>query len=614
MRERHYAETDAERLERRAGARRDLRPLLHLWRFVRPHAGVMAGAAAALTVAAGTVLGLGAGLRQLVDRGFGAGDAAMLDRAVLVLFAVVALMAAASYARFYLVSWLGERVVADLRRAVFDHVLRLSPAYFEVNKVGEILSRLTTDTTLLQVVVGTAAPIALRNLLMLVGGVALLALTSPKLTGLVLLGVPLVIAPILVYGRHVRRLSRASQDRVADVGAYVEEQLGAIRTVQAFTHEEVDRARFAARVEDALRTALDRVRARSWMTAMVILLVFGAIAVVLWIGGHDVLAGRISAGQLAAFVFYAVIVAGSVGAVSEVVGDLQRAAGAAERLFDLLATEPEIKAPARPLALPEPARGQLSFEDVTFHYPSRPDRPALAGFSLRVDPGETVALVGPSGAGKTTVFQLALRFYDPRLGAVRLDGVDLRAADPAAVRARMALVAQEPAIFSADVAENIRYGRPGATDAEVRAAADAAQVTEFAEKLPHGFATPLGERGVRLSGGQRQRVAIARAMVLKPRFVVLDEPTSALDLSVQAQIVDLLRTLQDRHGLAYLFISHDLRVIRALADEVVVMRGGRVVERGPALDIFECPREEYTRALIAAAFDIEAAPAGVTAS
>ena len=577
MREKSYVETGSDAAKTPAARRRDLKPLKRLWTFVRPHRWVMAGAALSLSVAAGTVLAMGAGLRRLIDQGFGGGNAALLDRAVLVLFAVVAVMAVASFARFYLVSWLGERVVADLRRAVFDHTLRLNPGFYESTNVGEILSRLTADTTLLQVVVGTSAPIALRNLLMLVGGLVLLGVTSPKLTGLVLLVVPLVIGPILLYGRRVRRLSRASQDRVADVGAYVEESLSAIRTVQAFTHENVDRNRFAARVESAFSTSLERVRARSWLTAMVILLVFGAVAAVLWIGGHDVLSGRISGGELAAFVFYAVIVAGSVGAISEVIGDLQRAAGAAERLFDLLDTAPEIRAPARPLPLPVPGRGALSFDDVTFRYPSRPDRAALGGFSLSVRPGETVALVGPSGAGKTTVFQLALRFYDPTSGAIRLDGVELRQADPAELRQRIALVPQEPVVFSADVMENIRYGRPNATDDEVREAAAAAQVLEFAEKLPEGFKTPLGEKGVRLSGGQRQRVAIARAVLRDAPLLLLDEATSSLDAEserlVQAALERLMR------GRTTIIIAHRLATVLK-AERIVVLDQGRVVATG----------------------------------
>jgi len=577
MRERHYVETDADRSGKDAARKRDLKPLKRLWAFVRPHGLIMAGATLALTVSAGTVLVMGSGLKQLIDRGFGAGDRAMLDQAVLALFAVVAVMAVSSFARFYLVSWLGERVVADLRRAVFDHVLRLSPAFYETSKVGEILSRLTTDTTVLQVVVGTSVPIALRNLLMVVGGIALLAITSPKLTALVLLGVPLVIAPILLYGRRVRKLSRASQDRIADVGSYVEEQLAAIRTVQAFTHEPIDRQRFGDRVEDAFKTALDRVRARSWMTALVILLVFGAIALVLWIGGHDVLAGRITAGELASFVFYAVIVASSVGAISEVMGDLQRAAGAAERLFDLLETPPAIAAPVNPLPLPAPATGALSFENVTFRYPSRPEQPALENFSLAVKPGETLALVGPSGAGKTTVFQLALRFYDPDQGAVRLDGVELRQADPAAVRGRIALVAQEPSIFAADVTENIRYGRPDASDAEVRAAADAAQVTEFADKLPQGFATQLGERGVRLSGGQRQRVAIARAILRDAPLLLLDEATSALDAESEHLVQAALERLMQ--GRTTIIIAHRLATVLK-AERIVVLDEGRIVATG----------------------------------
>jgi ATP-binding cassette, subfamily B, bacterial len=577
MREKSYVESGQDTSKSGASRRRDLKPLKRLWDFVRPHRLIMAGSVLSLSVAAGTVLAMGAGVRRLIDQGFGGGNTALLDNAVMVLFAVVAVMAAASFARFYLVSWLGERVVADLRRAVFDHALRLSPGYYETTNVGEILSRLTADTTLLQIVVGTSAPIALRNILMLFGGLAMLAITSPKLTGFVLLVVPLVIAPILLYGKRVRKLSRASQDRVADVGAYVEESLSAIRTVQAFTHENVDRNRFAARVEDAFSTSLDRVRARAWLTALVILLVFGAVAVVLWIGGHDVLAGRISGGELAAFVFYAVVVAGSVGAISEVIGDLQRAAGAAERLFDLLDTTPEIQAPARPLPLPSPGRGALSFDDVTFRYPSRPDRSALEAFSLSVAPGETVALVGPSGAGKTTVFQLALRFYDPSSGAIRLDGIELRQTDPAELRARIALVPQEPVVFSADVMENIRYGRPNATDDEVRAAAEAAQVLEFAGKLPEGFKTPLGEKGVRLSGGQRQRVAIARAILRDAPLLLLDEATSSLDAESERLVQTALERLM--RGRTTIIIAHRLATVLK-AGRIVVLDQGRVVATG----------------------------------
>ncbi|AWU94361.1 ABC transporter transmembrane domain-containing protein [Azospirillum ramasamyi] len=557
--------------------RRDLGPLRRLVPFLLPYKWRILGAMMALTVAAGTVLGLGQGMRVLIDQGFAGGDTSLLDRALLVLLGVIALMAASTYGRFYLVSWIGERVVADIRRAVYDHVLTLSPGFFETTKTGEILSRLTTDTTLLQVVVGSSASIALRNALLFLGGTGMLLITSPKLTGLVALVVPLVVAPIVFFGRRVRKLSRDSQDRIADVGSFVEETLAAIRTVQAYTHEAIDRALFGKRVEEAFDVAIRRVRVRALMTVIVIVLVFGAVGIILWIGGHDVVAGRLTPGELSAFVIYSVVVAGSVGAISEVIGDLQRAAGATERLFGLLAIESEIRAPAAPKPLPSPAAGALSFDAVRFHYPSRPDWAALQDFSLEVKPGERVALVGPSGAGKSTVFQLLLRYYDPQAGSVRLDGVDLRDADPSAVRRRLGLVAQDPVVFSANAWENIRYGRPDASDAEVRAAADAAHALDFLDALPEGLGTFLGEKGVRLSGGQRQRLAIARAILRDPPVLLLDEATSALDAESERMVQDALDRLM--YGRTTLIVAHRLATVLN-ADRIVVMDQGRVVETG----------------------------------
>ncbi len=554
-------------------ARRDLKPLRLLWPFLMPYRARMAGATLALVVSAGTVLGLGQGLRALVDHGFAAGDGSLLNQALLVLLVVIILMAVSTFARFYLVSWVGERVVADIRRRVFDHLVSLSPEFYETTRTGEVMSRLTTDTTLLQQVIGTSVSIALRNILMMLGGLVLLGLTSAKLTGMVLLVVPLVVAPIVIFGRKVRQLSRASQDAVADVGSAVDEVLGGIRTVQAFGHEVWERQRFAGRVEAAVDVALLRIRARSWLTMLVIVLVFGAIGLVLWVGGQDVITGRISGGQLSAFVFYAVLVAGAVGALSEVASDLARAAGATERLFDLLATPSPVQPPAHPLPMPLPARGAVQFDDVHFNYPARPDQSALTGLTLAVEPGETVALVGPSGAGKTTIFQLLLRFYDPQRGSIRLDGVDVAQAALADLRGRIAIVPQDPVIFSTNAMENIRYGRPDASDAEVLAAAQAAHALDFLQALPDGFNTFLGEKGVRLSGGQRQRIAIARAILRNAPVLLLDEATSALDAESERAVQQALDGLM--RGRTTLIIAHRLSTI-VNADRIVVLNQGRV--------------------------------------
>jgi ATP-binding cassette subfamily B protein len=564
-----------------------LKTLARIGRFLRPYRGRVVLAALALVVAAAATLAIGQGLKGVIDRGFAAGNAAELDRTLALMLGVVALMASATYLRFYTVSWLGERVTADLRRAVFEHLLTLPPGFYETTRTGEVISRLTNDTAMLETVIGSSVSMAARNLLLLTGGLVMLALTSAKLTLLVLVGVPFVVLPILLVGRRVRRLARATQDRVGDIGAYLDEALHEIRTVQAYGHEDVDRVRFGERVESAFATARDRVRQRALLVAAVILLVFGAIGIILWIGGHDVVAGRLSPGALSAFVFYAVIVASSVGTLSEVSGDLQRAAGATERLFELLATEAQIRAPRTPVPMPTPPIGTVRFEEVGFHYPSRPDAPALADLSLAVAAGESVALVGPSGAGKTTVFQLLLRFYDPQAGRVVVDGVDVRTAAPADVRRRIAVVPQDPVIFAASVLENVRYGRPDATDDEVRAACVAACADEFVARLPERYASFLGERGVRLSGGQRQRLAIARAILAARPILLLDEATSALDAESERAVQQALGHLMA--GRTTLIIAHRLATVRHV-DRIAVLDRGRVVATGTheAL-VAECP-------------------------
>ncbi len=557
--------------------KRKIGELRRLGRFLNTYSFYVVGALLALTVAAGTVLTIGQGVRRLVDDGFAAGNIELLNQSLVALLVIVVVLAGATYARFFFVSWLGERVVADIRKAVFEHTLRLDPTFYETMRVGEVMSRLTADTTLIQSVVGTSASMALRNVLLVIGGLVMLAVTSPKLTLLVLLVVPLVLVPILFFGRRVRSLSRESQDRLADVGSYLDESIANIRTVQAFNHEAVDRSRFSGRVENTFQTSIRRIRARAALTAIVILLVFGAIGVILWMGGREVISGGISAGDLSAFIFYAIVVATSVGALSEVIGSLQHAAGAVERLFELLDMQPNIAAPASPKSLPDAIDGRVTIENVTFRYPSRPDHPALQDFELAVAPGETVALVGPSGAGKTTVFQLLLRFYDPDTGRLTLDGVDLRELDPNDLRAHIGLVPQEPVVFSADAWENIRYGRPDASDDDVRAAAEAASAADFLDALPEGFATFLGEKGVRLSGGQRQRIAIARAILRDPKVLILDEATSALDAESERAVQTALTGLMQNR--TTLVIAHRLATVMA-ADRIVVLEDGRIVAEG----------------------------------
>jgi ATP-binding cassette subfamily B protein len=538
---------------------------------------MIAAAAISLIVAAMATLVLPAAVRGVIDHGFSRADAANIGRYFLALIAVAAIMGIASATRFYLVTWIGERVVADVRSRVFSHVLSLSPHFFETTRTGEVLSRLTADTTLVQTVIGSSASFALRNLLMALGSLVMMAITSPKLTGLCLVGVPLVVAPIILFGRRVRKLSRESQDRIADTSAYASEALNAVQTVQAFTHEDVDRSNFTRAVEESFIAAIARTLMRAVMTALVIFLVGAGIVIVLWVGASDVLAGRMTGGELSQFILYAVFLATGMGAVSETWGDVQRASGATERLMEIISTEPEVKAPLHPLALPRPAKGAVAFDAVTFRYPARPEHKALVGVSFGISPGEAVALVGPSGAGKSTVFQLLLRFFDPQEGRILFDGVNIADVEPRALRANIALVAQDPAIFAGSIAQNIRYGRPEASDADVREAAIAAAADEFIRRLPEGYDAKLGERGVTLSGGQRQRIAIARAILRDAPLLLLDEATSALDAENERLVQQGLANLMS--GRTTIVIAHRLATIQRLK-RIVVMDQGRIVAEG----------------------------------
>jgi ATP-binding cassette, subfamily B, bacterial len=550
--------------------------LVIIWRFVARYKGHVAGAAIALLVAALATLAIPSAFRLIIDRGF-SGESGDIGRWFQYLLFIVVVMALATAARFYFVSWLGERVVADVRTAVQRNLLRLEPGYFEENRPSEIASRLTADTTIIEQVVGSTISVALRNVLMGIGGIIYLFALAPRLTAMLLIGIPLVILPIVLLGRRVRKISRSSQDRVAEVGAMVDETLGAMKVVQAFGQERREANRFAAAVDAVFATARKRILLRAAMTAIVIAMIFGSIAMVMWQGALDVQAGRISGGTIAAFVLTGALVAGAFGALTEVYGELLRGAGAAGRLAELLSQEPAIRAPVRPKALPQPPLGTLEFDRIGFRYPTRKDVAALSDFSLSVRRGETLAVVGPSGAGKSTLFQLAQRFYDPQAGTVRVDGVDLREADPEEVRARIALVPQETVIFAASARDNLRYGDWQADDDRLWAAAEAANAADFLRALPEGLDTFLGEAGARLSGGQRQRIAIARALLRDAPLLLLDEATSALDAESERLVQQSLERLFENR--TTLVIAHRLATVRA-ADRIVVMSEGRIVEEG----------------------------------
>ncbi|MCG8316614.1 MAG: ATP-binding cassette domain-containing protein [Pseudomonadales bacterium] len=531
----------------------------------------------ALVFTAGVSLSIGQGVRVLVDDGFATDSHAMLNQSVALFMGLIVLLAGGSFVRSYLVAWLGERVVADIRKQVYQRLVNLDPAFYEKQHTGELQSRITTDTTLLQTVIGSSLSMALRNFLLMIGGFILLFITNVKLTAIVICAVPIVVMPILIYGRRVRDLSRRSQDRVAQVGAYVGESLRHLKTVQAFNHQSVDVEQFNFRVEQAFSTANKRIKQRSSLVAIVILLVLGAVSVMFWVGGHDVLEGRISPGELAAFVFYAVIVGASVGAVSEVLGDLQRAAGAAERLLDLMRAQSNIIEPHVPANLPAEQPGRLSIEKVFFHYPSRPEQWALDDVSLKVAAGSLTALVGPSGAGKTTLFDILLRFYDVQHGQLFIDDIDIRQLGLASLRDQFAIVPQRAALFTGTVADNIAYGARNVTRDDIVSAAKLAFADEFIACLPQGYDSPIGEGGVGLSGGQQQRIAIARAILKNPRFLLLDEATSALDAESEHKVQMALGKLME--GRTTLVIAHRLATV-VHADQIVVMDRGKIAAIG----------------------------------
>ena len=555
----------------------NLRPLAGLVPYIVRYRGRAAAALATLIVASLTTLIVPVAVRRMIDFGFSDKAAELIDSYFAVMVLVVAVLAVSSALRFYLVTTLGERIVADLRSDVFAHLTRLSPAYFDATRTGEIVSRLTADTTQIKSAVGASVSIALRNLVLFLGGAGMMVVTSPRLSLFVLGAIPVIVLPLVGFGRAVRRRGRAAQDTLANASGYANELIGAMRTVQAFTSEKPAGSRFATAVEQAYTAACGATKARAILTAVVIFLVFTSIVIVLWVGAQDVLAGDITPGRLGQFVLYAVFAAGGLGELSQVWGEISQASGAAERLSEIMAVQPAIRSPARPIALPKPANGDVAFHHVSFSYPGRPNVPVLENLSFGVRPGEKLALVGPSGAGKSTIFQLILRFYDPVSGNITFDGVRLTDADPAALRSRIALVPQDSIVFATSVRDNIQFGRPDATEAEIEKAAEAAHAAEFIRRLPLGFETPLGERGVTLSGGQRQRIAIARAILRKAPLLLLDEATSSLDAESETLVQQALKRLMLNR--TSIVIAHRLATVQS-CDRILVIDNGRIVEEG----------------------------------
>ncbi|MEH2511880.1 ATP-binding cassette subfamily B protein [Nitrobacteraceae bacterium AZCC 1564] len=554
-----------------------LRPLMALLPYVSRYRGQAFAALIALIVASAATLAVPLAVRRMIDFGFSPEGVALINSYFAVMIAVVAVLAGASAMRYYLVITLGERIVADLRRDVFKHLTSLSPSFFDTAHSGELVSRLTADTTQIKSAVGASVSIALRNLVLFIGASAMMVVTSPKLSGFVLAVIPLIVLPLVAFGRRVRKLSRGAQDTLADASSYASELIGAIRTLQAFTNERLAETRFSGEVERAYQAARNSTGARAYLTAIVIFLIFASVVAILWIGSHDVLTHQISAGRLGQFVLYAAFAAGALGELSQVWGEISQASGASERLFEILRIRPDIAPPVKPRALPMSPRGDVTFENVRFAYPTRPEHLAADGVSFSVRAGEKVAVVGPSGAGKSTLFHLLLRFYDPVNGSISLDGVPIREADPREVRSRIALVPQDSVVFAASARENIRFGRPDATDAEVERAADLAHATEFITRLPQGFETQLGERGVTLSGGQRQRVAIARAILRDAPLLLLDEATSSLDAESETLVQTALEDLMSQR--TTLVIAHRLATVLS-CDRILVMENGRIVEQG----------------------------------